>query len=93
MYTFFLLSPADNRPLSAALDLYVHGARLASRNRIFINLWRPNAENVEVTIFMAMYSLRTMKLITSSPSSTRHFVLVVRAEPLVSLSVTFVREL
>lgn len=36
----------------------MHGAHLAPRNRLFINLWRPNAENVEVTIFMAMYSLQ-----------------------------------
>lgn len=52
------LPPADNRHVSTALDLYVHGAHLAPRNRLFINLWRPNAENVEVTIFMAMYSLQ-----------------------------------
>lgn len=50
-------SSADNRHVSTTLDLYVHGASLAPRNRFFINLWRPNAEDVEVTIFMVVYSV------------------------------------
>lgn len=50
-------SSADNRHVSTTLHLYVHCASLAPRNRIFINLWRPNAEDVEVTIFMVVYSV------------------------------------
>ena len=84
-YTFL---PADNRAVPKPIDLHVHGARLAPRNRIFINLRRPNAENVEVTIYGHVFIAGPpfLFLQSSTPSSG------VRAEPLISLSVTFVRE-
>lgn len=58
-----LFPSADNRPVSTTFHLHVHGSRLVARNRIFINLWRLNAENVEVTFakFIAIYLLQNVE--------------------------------
>lgn len=75
IYLFFflptLIHSADDRPVSTALNLHVHSSSLVTRNRIFINLWCPNAENVEVTCikFIAMYSLQNYAPITMMMSA------------------------